>query len=184
MRIFSARRSAWSSRTTRRPRCPATLAHIMPAAPAPMTATSNIIGMRRWANTPSVFDQAVDVVALGTIRTGFFGQPVDVRLEAGIALVELAGELQILHDGAVETLARDQQRNARRIRGKQYARDAALGLVDLDALDLAVRHAGEGVGRLERGHHVAEVHLGSQARHILVAIGFVYLLAQVAQAHA
>src|SRR5271154_4689250 len=40
MRIFSARRGEWSISTTRRPSCPATAAHIMPAAPAPMTAIS------------------------------------------------------------------------------------------------------------------------------------------------
>src|ERR1700759_5161200 len=40
MRIFSARRCEWSISTTRRPSCPATAAHIMPAAPAPITAIS------------------------------------------------------------------------------------------------------------------------------------------------
>jgi len=40
MRIFSASRVAWSSSTTRLPRWAATAAHIMPAAPAPITATS------------------------------------------------------------------------------------------------------------------------------------------------
>ncbi len=56
--------------------------------------------------------------------------------------------------------------------------------VDGHALDLAVRHAREGVGRLQRRHHVAQVHLGGQARHVALAIGLVDLLAQVAQADA
>src|SRR5580704_15238405 len=40
IRIFLPARSAWSSKTTRRPRRPASSAHIMPAAPAPSTTTS------------------------------------------------------------------------------------------------------------------------------------------------
>src|SRR6267378_1497087 len=40
IRIFLPTRSAWSSNTTRRPRRPASSAHIMPAAPAPRTTTS------------------------------------------------------------------------------------------------------------------------------------------------
>jgi hypothetical protein len=40
MRIFSPAAFAWSMTVTRRPRRPATIAHIMPAAPAPITATS------------------------------------------------------------------------------------------------------------------------------------------------
>ncbi|GCB03451.1 hypothetical protein PSUB009319_10820 [Ralstonia sp. SET104] len=43
MRIFSASLVAWSISTTRAPRCPATAAHIIPAAPAPITATSHRI---------------------------------------------------------------------------------------------------------------------------------------------
>jgi hypothetical protein len=39
---------------------------------------------------------------------------VDVGVEAGEALVEVARELQVLDDVPVEPLARDQQRNARR----------------------------------------------------------------------
>src|SRR5690606_6368979 len=91
----------------------------------------------------SVFDEAIHVVALGAVRAGVLGQAVDVRLETGEALVELAGELQVLHDGAVEAFARNQQRDAGRIRREQHAGDPAFELVDLDPLDLAVRHAGE-----------------------------------------
>jgi hypothetical protein len=39
--IFLPTRSLCSSRATRRPRCPAVSAHIIPAAPPPMTTTSN-----------------------------------------------------------------------------------------------------------------------------------------------
>ena len=46
MRIFSPIRVAWSINTTRRPRCPASAAHSMPAAPAPMIATSNFLTLR------------------------------------------------------------------------------------------------------------------------------------------
>ncbi len=41
MRIFSPAALAWSMTSTRRPRLPASMAHIMPAAPAPITMTSN-----------------------------------------------------------------------------------------------------------------------------------------------
>ncbi len=40
IRIFSPAALAWSSTSTRRPRLAASTAHIIPAAPAPMTATS------------------------------------------------------------------------------------------------------------------------------------------------
>ena len=51
IRILRPGSSAWSSSNTRRPRCPATAAHIMPAAPAPITTTSNwfTAGRRRAA---------------------------------------------------------------------------------------------------------------------------------------
>src|SRR3954447_10138613 len=40
MRIFSPGALAWSRTSTRRPRLPASMAHISPAAPAPATTTS------------------------------------------------------------------------------------------------------------------------------------------------
>ena len=40
MRIFSPGAGAWSTTSTERPRLPASAAHIMPAAPAPITTTS------------------------------------------------------------------------------------------------------------------------------------------------
>ncbi len=40
MRIFSPAALACSMTSTRRPRLPASMAHIMPAAPAPITTTS------------------------------------------------------------------------------------------------------------------------------------------------
>src|SRR5690606_8962336 len=98
MRIFSASLAACSTSTTFRPRWPATAAHIMPAAPAPMMATSN----------RSVLDQAIDVVA-HVSRVGLvFRQAMDIGFEAGEAGVEFTRELQVLHDGAVEALSRDQ----------------------------------------------------------------------------
>ncbi len=42
MRIFSPGASAWSTTRTLRPRLPAVAAHIMPAAPAPITMTSHL----------------------------------------------------------------------------------------------------------------------------------------------
>src|SRR5437588_1607490 len=42
IRIFLPRRSACSITATRRPRLPASMAHISPAAPPPMTIASNV----------------------------------------------------------------------------------------------------------------------------------------------
>ena len=42
MRIFSPGARAWSITSTRRPRRPASMAHIMPAAPAPTIRTSYV----------------------------------------------------------------------------------------------------------------------------------------------
>jgi hypothetical protein len=111
-------------------------------------------------------------------------QPVHVGLEAREALVEVACEAQVVDDGLVEALARDQQRNARRVRRQQDRGDAAFQVVDRDALDLAVRHLGEGVRRLHRRDHVRQIHLGGQARHVVLLVEVVDLLAQVAQAAA
>src|SRR5450755_1787313 len=47
IRIFSAMRSAWSVRRTRRPCCPARAAQKSPAAPAPTIATSKRSGKFR-----------------------------------------------------------------------------------------------------------------------------------------
>jgi hypothetical protein len=96
--------------------------------------------------------------------------------------LNIARELQVLDDRAVEALARDQQRNARRVRRQQHAGHAAFEVVDLDAVDLAVRHGGEGVGGLHRRLHVGQVHLGGHARHVVGLVDAVDLLAQVAQA--
>src|SRR5581483_5090941 len=109
-------------------------------------------------------------------------ETVDVGLEAGEVLVEAACELQVLDDGAIEALAGNEERNARRIGREQHARDAALQLVDLDAIDLAMRHAGERVRRLHRRLHVRKIHLGGHARDVVGLVIVVDLLAQVAQA--
>src|SRR5690606_13378492 len=181
MRIFSARRSAWSTSTTRRPRWPATAAVIMPAAPAPITATSKSASAMRWR--ASVFFQAVDVIPLFAIGSDVAGQAVNIGFEARELVIELTGELEVVDDTLIEALAGNQQRNARRIRREQHAGDSSFELLDIDAFGLAVRHLGIGVRWLHGRHHVAEIDLGGQARQIVFAIGLVDLLAQVAQAH-
>ena len=102
----------------------------------------------------------------------------------GNCSLKLRANLQVLDDRPVEPLAGDQQRNARRIGRQQHAGDAAFELVDLDAVDLAVRHARERVGRLHRRLHVRQIHLGRHPRHVVRLVHVVDLLAQVAQAHA
>src|SRR5579875_1588211 len=53
IRIFFPGRSAWSISTTRRPRRPASIAHIMPAAPAPSTNTSTFCTAPRTSSSVS-----------------------------------------------------------------------------------------------------------------------------------
>src|SRR5688572_11051037 len=50
IRIFSPGAAAWSRTSTWRPRLPASIAAIMPAAPAPMMTTS------KWATAPGGFN--------------------------------------------------------------------------------------------------------------------------------
>src|SRR5690554_1390379 len=83
IRIFSAKRDACSISTTRKPRWPATDAAIMPAAPAPMTATSIIF-----------FAYAVYVVARLRIRPNVFGQTVYIGFETRKLRIELTNKLQ------------------------------------------------------------------------------------------
>src|SRR5438552_14163946 len=71
---------------------------------------------------------AVDVVAKLPGVAGL-DQAVDVGIESRELLIEVARELQELDDSAVEALAGNQQRNARRIRRQQHAGHAALELV-------------------------------------------------------
>src|SRR5436309_3204439 len=78
---------------------------------------------------------AIHVIADPAGRIRLLDEAMDVGVEAGELRVERAGELEVLDDSPVETLARNQQRNARRIGRQQNARHAALELVDLDAVD-------------------------------------------------
>ena len=112
-----------------------------------------------------------------------FHQAMHVGGEAGEAGVELARELQVLHDLAVEALARDQQRDARRVRRQQRGGDAAFQLVDVHPLGLAVGDVGKGIAGLHRRLQVRQVHLGGQPRDVALGIGLVHGLAQVLQAH-
>ena len=57
---------------------------------------------------------AVDEVVLAAEAVFLDHEAVHVGVEAGESLVELAHELQVREDLAVEALARDQQRDARR----------------------------------------------------------------------
>jgi hypothetical protein len=134
-----------------------------------------------WMLQPSILPHAIhEVIALAVHLA--LDEPVHVGLEAREALVEVAREAQVVDDRLVEALARDQQRNARRIRRQQDRGGAAFQLLDRDALDVAARHLGKGVRRLHRRDHVRQVHLGRQARHVVLLVEGVDLRAQVAQA--
>src|SRR5471032_3571911 len=63
-------------------------------------------------------------------------QPVDIRMEAREAFVELTCETQIIDDRLVEPLARNQQRNARRVRRQQDAGHAPFEFIDRYPIDL------------------------------------------------
>ena len=107
-----------------------------------------------------------------------------VGVETRELLVELAHELQILDDGAVEALAGNQQRNARRVRRDQHGGNATFQLVHRHPIDLAVRQALVGIRRLHHRHHVRQVHVGGHPRHVVPAIGIMHAGGQIAQAHA
>src|SRR5262245_28062698 len=88
---------------------------------------STIIHVVRSAHAiQEVFSATVDLL---------LDQTVDVGPESREAGVELPSEAQVAHDRSVDTLARDQQRDARRVRRQQYRRHAALELVDRHAVD-------------------------------------------------
>src|SRR5258708_5385547 len=110
---------------------------------------------------------AIHEVARLAAVTLLLDQAVDVGVETGKLRIEGARELQILDDGAVETLARDQQRYAGRIGSEQYAGDATFEVVDFDAVDLAVRHARKGVRWLHRRLHVGQIHFRGHPRHVV-----------------
>src|ERR1700693_1911962 len=87
------------------------------------------VGPRAGWLAPLLRPHAIDVVAKLPGVAGFH-QAVDVGIESGKLLVEVARELKELDDRAVEALARNQQRNARWIRRQQHAGHAAFELVD------------------------------------------------------
>src|SRR5882672_8267750 len=82
---------------------------------------------------------AVDVVRHAAVAA-VFDQAVDVGLETREHGVEVARELEIVDDLAVDAFARDKQRDAWRIRRQQHRRDPSVELVDRHPLDLPVRH--------------------------------------------
>src|SRR5690606_12841011 len=180
IRIFSARRLAWSTRTTRKPRCPATAAAIMPAAPAPMTARSKCEAL---TGSDARCLDAIDVIALLAVFVSITRQAVHIGFKPGELGIEFTRELQIIDDTAVETLARNKQRNTRRIRCQQNAGDTAFEVVDIDTLGFPMGHLCVCIRGLHSRNHIAKVNLGSQACKIVLAIGLVNLLAQVAQTH-
>ena len=56
----------------------------------------------------------------------FPDQAVNVGFETGKTVVEIAGEFQVIDDRPVEAFARNQKRDARRIRRQQNGGDTAL----------------------------------------------------------
>src|SRR5258705_1707659 len=100
MRIFSPSSSAWSSNNTRRPRLPASMAHIIPAAPAPMMTTSALTAPApRSPDQVKQYQQDEDAAAdPGPDRHGEFCTPVGGRLNA----VRLNYWVRRWRDGLVE----------------------------------------------------------------------------------
>ena len=52
-------------------------------------------------------------------------------------------------------------------------------MVDLDPLDFAVRHFGEGIRGFHRRHHLRQIHFGGEARHVVLFEQGVNLVAQI-----
>src|SRR6266513_2336390 len=134
---------------------------------------------RRLYRRPDAVDEIAELPAIV-----FLDETMNVGVESGELLVEAARELQELHDGAVEPLAGNQQRDAWWVRRQEDAGHAAFEVIDLDALDLTVRHAGKGVRGFHRRLHVGQIHYGRHARDVVRLVHVVDLPAQVAQTHA
>src|SRR5690606_35687870 len=90
-------------------------------------------------DVPSALD-TVDEVFEPAVGLGGH-QAVHIGVEPREAFVEGAGELEVFHDGAVEPLAGDEERNAGRIRRDQHGGDPADEVVDRHPLHPAVREA-------------------------------------------
>src|SRR3569832_1270336 len=118
------------------------------------------------AFTAAGSDDAIDVIARLAIDH-VFDQAVYVGLEARKLVIEFAGEMQKTDDGGIEALARDQQRNARRVRRAKHGSDAHYKHIELEPLALAVRHLVKSVLGLQHQHQNQKKQNKGQARHIL-----------------
>lgn len=96
---------------------------------------------RPWPDSGLVLD-AVHVVAFATAWQVFGDQAVHVCGKAWERVIEVASELQEVHDLLVESLTRDQQWDARWVGRQQSGRDAAFQLVNVHALGLTAGNAG------------------------------------------
>ena len=98
--------------------------------------------------------------------------------------VEIAGEVQIVDHFLREVFTRDQQRNTRWIRREQDTRHMRCGQIAyIHALDLTMRHTPPRIRRRHRRCDFAQVHIVDGFGNIVLLIGFVNRLAQIAHAH-
>src|ERR1700710_64756 len=91
--------------------------------------------LRSHAVTSALKRDAIDEI-LDTPINHLPDQPVDIRMEAREAFVELTRKTQIIDDCLVEPLARNQQRNTRRIRRQQDAGHTPFEFINRHAINL------------------------------------------------
>src|SRR5512134_929827 len=157
MRIFSASLSAWSISSTRAPRWPATAAHIMPAAPAPITIASHgprFIGgtVREPGGDPQVprgsrgVQESGTPVGCGSVAYGVVrhvdAHQVAVEHRRGVAR-ELLGPAALLAEALRAGVLGDAQHAV----GDQDLADRG-GHIALQGNELAVEPLARGLGRV------------------------------------
>src|SRR5450830_534302 len=96
---------------------------------------------RLAASVPDTVRVIVDLAVLGR----FFYQAVDIGLETWTLGVEFARKLEVIDNLPVENLARDQQRNAGRVRRHQTDCNAVFKVVNLNPFGFTQGNVSEGV---------------------------------------
>ena len=118
------------------------------------------------------------------VLTHHLDQAVYIGLKARAQKVEFPGKEQIVHNLFIEHFPRNQQRNARGIRGHQRGGDAPDQMVDGHTLRISSRNLGKRVRRFHGRGEITQVHLCGQARNVVLGVQLMDELAQVLQTHA
>lgn len=109
-------------------------------------------------------------------------QTMNIGIEAWEFLVEHSSEPEVFDNRLVESFARDQEGDARRVGGQQDRGGPSFEVIDLNAIDFVVGHHRKGIRRFHRWLHRGQVHFGGDAGYVMSFVGIVNPLAQFLQA--